>query len=193
MYRKKSENEIQSELKLTPNPNQKLDPKLGKIRLNTQISFLPDTIENKDPSFRKLNYDNDSTMNIIRQKLAKFSAGFGVMKIKPVKTLNALCTLGDEFFNNKKTRETLAIALVNTKLLMFNDDSYRKILHVRENLIKKRKSFFMTYFKFSNKHAAGIIAQYMEPIHMKVGKKVYHQGDEPDALYFIESGQIKVI
>ena len=192
MYHKKSENEIQSELRIAPNPDNKLDPKLGKIRLKTHMTFLPDSIQNTKPNLRQMNHDTHNTMIVIRQKLSKFSAGFGVMKIKPFKILNAPCTFGEEFFNDKKTRETLAIALVNTKLLIFNEEAYQKILHDRENFIKRRRTFFMTYFKFANKNAAEILAQYMEPVNVKVGKRIYNEGDELDALYFIESGEIKV-
>ena len=156
------------------------------------MTLLSDSVQNKDPYLKQSHHDASSTINIIRQKLAKFSAGFGVMKIKPVKTLTAPCIFGDEFFQEKKSRENMAIALVNTTLLIFTEESYRKILHDRDTLIKRRKNFFSMYFKSVNKNAVEILAQYMEPINMKIGKKIYNQGDEIDALYFIGSGEIKV-
>jgi SulP family sulfate permease len=37
------------------------------------------------------------------------------------------------------------------------------------------------------------LMQYLTPLQLKTGEAVFHQGDQPDALYFIESGDIETV
>ena len=41
-------------------------------------------------------------------------------------------------------------------------------------------------------HAAGFMA-YLERLHLAAGHALYHQGDKPDAMYFVETGQLTVL
>jgi len=117
----------------------------------------------------------------------------GYFRYKPAKTLSAGEYFGEIALINNKQRSATVVACRDVHCLSLTKKDYQDVTMRSLETINPNIRFLKDFFPEATKINLAKIAYSLTEHHLNYNNKIYEEGDFPDAMYFIKSGEVQLV